>query len=327
MKGERQRARRTAATCALLLLAIVTASAAEQTPVPRALQFESLPLTRSTQNHLRLRAFINGKPATLEVDSGAPVSGIAINRLAHFGLTPVPAKSDLPKTMVVNGRVNPIAIAHSLQLGVLNLVDEPMVALDLGGSGLSEGEDVDGILGIDILFPTHAVLDCAAQILILKVDPNVNGGVPGMDYTGFSAVPIEVSPGFSLYVESSLNGKAAKLRIDTGVFKTLLDRDLVRGLKVRLRDSSIVSSAVHMRGRRMGLATISRFSIGDVDLHSKEVGVINLEGVVRKSLLTATPPVAGLLGPEILRAHNGVIDFGRRTLYLRPELIVSRASR
>jgi hypothetical protein len=37
-------------------------------------QFEALPLVRSRQNHLLLRAFINGKPAWLTVDSGAPVA-------------------------------------------------------------------------------------------------------------------------------------------------------------------------------------------------------------------------------------------------------------
>ncbi|MDP9187573.1 MAG: hypothetical protein M3O72_09500, partial [Verrucomicrobiota bacterium] len=34
-------------------------------------RFEALPLTRSRQNHLLVRAFINGKPALLGVDSGA----------------------------------------------------------------------------------------------------------------------------------------------------------------------------------------------------------------------------------------------------------------
>lgn len=326
-RGERERLRRIEATLGLLLLAIRMVSATEQASVPRALQFESLPLTRSAQNHLRLRAFINGKPATLEVDSGAPVSGIAVNRLAHFGLTPVPAKSEIPQSMVLNGRRNPIAVAHSLQIGVLNLVDEPMVAVDLGSAGFSDDESIDGILGTDILFPTHAVLDCAAQQLILKVDPNVRGGVPGMDYAGLAAVPIELSSGHSLLVKGSLNGKAARLRIDTGAFMTLLNREFVRGIKVQLRDSPFTLAAVHFEERRARLATISRFSIGEVELRSQEVAVVNLDGIVGKTLLNAKVPVAGHLGVEILQAHNGIIDFGTKTLYLKRELLVSRTSR
>src|SRR2546430_12598567 len=59
-------------------------------------RFEALPLTRSRQNHLVVRAFINGKPALLGVDSGAPISAIALKRRAHFGLTGIPGSSTLP---------------------------------------------------------------------------------------------------------------------------------------------------------------------------------------------------------------------------------------
>jgi hypothetical protein len=62
---------------------------------------------------------------------------------------------------------------------------------------------------------------------------------------------------------------------------------------------------------------IERFSVGSVHLRDKRVGVINLEGLIRTNLLEATPPVAGLLGSEILQRHNGIIDFGTRTLYLK----------
>src|ERR1700731_328805 len=62
----------------------------------RTLEFEALPLVRSRQNHLLVRAYINGKPAWLCVDSGAPVSAIALNRRGHFRLTGVPGSSKLP---------------------------------------------------------------------------------------------------------------------------------------------------------------------------------------------------------------------------------------
>ena len=47
---------------------------AAQAAAPSDPRFEALPLTRSQQNHLLVRAYINGKPALLGVDSGAPVS-------------------------------------------------------------------------------------------------------------------------------------------------------------------------------------------------------------------------------------------------------------
>ena len=127
-------------------------------------RFEALSLTRSRQNHLLVRAFINGKPALLGVDSGAPISAIALKRRAHFGLTGIPGSSTLPARLQINGAFNNVAIAHNFRIGALNLVDEPVVVVDLSGSGrasrMLHEQEIDGILGADILFPTGAVLDC-----------------------------------------------------------------------------------------------------------------------------------------------------------------------
>ena len=311
---------------ALLLFTVATPAFAQQRRVPfkareatvwsgltpgRNVQFQALPLERSRQNHLLVRAHINGKPALLGVDSGAPVSAIAINRVAHFGLTPAKANGEIPTRLRINGSYNNVAIARSLQLGALNLIDEPMVAVDLGGSRraakLMKEQAIDGILGADILFPTHAVLECSNEILILKIDPNVRGGVPGMNYTGFSRVPMHVSSGYNLYVDGSVNGRKAKLMVDTGAFTTLLHQGFVRGMKIQLRDTPYSSAGVNLKQRGVQLATISRLSVGSLHMRGKEVGVIDLEGLIRN----------GLLGSEILQRHNGIIDFGTKTLYLK----------
>lgn len=283
-----------------------------------ALQYESLPLIRSAQNHLLVRAEINGKPALLGVDTGAPVSAIALNRRAHFGLTPTNAKSGVPTKLSINGAFNSVAIARNLRLGALNLIDEPMVLVDLGGMRRSNKRDeIDGILGADILFPTKALLDCQRQILILKINPSVPGTIPGFDLTGFRRIPMHVSDGFNLYVDGSVNGKKARLMVDTGAFATLLHSRFVRQMKIPLRDTPFSSSGVNLKQRGVQMATITRFSIGSMDLAKKDVGVINLEGLIHGGLLDASPPVAGLLGSEILRRHHAIIDFGTKSLYLK----------
>ncbi len=333
VSNPKSRAQRSILWPALLLLVLVSPALAETRralPVgralpaarePRGLQFEALPLERSRQNHLLVRATINGKPALLGVDSGAPVSAISIARLRHFGMTPAPANAEIPTRLRVNGAYNNVAIARSLKLGALNLIDEPMVALDLAGSSKAAQEmkeqAIDGIIGADILFPTQAVLDCRAQILILKVDPNVRGSAPGLDFTGFQRMKIQVSSGYNLYVDGRLNGQRAKLMIDTGAFATLLHQPFVRRMKIPLRNSPFRSAGVNLKQRGVQFATISRFSVGSLHMRDKNVGVIDLEGLVRTGLLEASPPVAGLLGSEILQLHNGIIDFGTRTLYLK----------
>lgn len=297
------------------------ASAQNQSRAQKSPQFEALPLVRSKQNHLLVRASINGREAWLGVDSGAPVSAIAVNRRQHFRLTGIPTSSNLPARLQINGAFNNVAIVHHFRLGSLDLLDEPVVAIDLGSSAqaarLLDEQEIDGILGADILFPTKAVLDCQRKLLILKLDPQQPGSVPGIDHRGLNAVPIQVSDGFNLYVNASINGTAAKLMVDTGAFATLLHRSFVRQMRIPMRQTPFSSAAVNLRQRGVQMATIRRISVGSTVIMGKEVGVVDLQGLIHDHLLSGRPPVAGLLGAEILSRNHGIIDFGTRTLYLR----------
>src|SRR5205814_2064681 len=147
------------------LLVCLAIAPATRAATAGALQYEALPLIRSSQNHLLVRAEVNGKSALLGVDTGAPVSAIALNRREHFGLAPITGKSDLPSKLSINGAFNSVAVAKNVRLGNLNLVDEPLVLVDLGGLRRSSKRDeIDGILGADILFPTKALIDCQRQL-------------------------------------------------------------------------------------------------------------------------------------------------------------------
>jgi predicted aspartyl protease len=288
---------------------------------PQYARFQSLELERSSQNHLLLRAMINGKRALLVVDSGAPFSAINQKRVAHFRMESADAYPELPEQLRVNGGYNALKVARSLRLGSLDLIEHPMVALDLSAASDAAKADneqpIDGIIGADILFPTHAVLDCGAQRLILKVDPKALGGPPGIDFSEMGSVPIDVTDGNNLFVKSVVNGVDARLMIDTGAYQTILHRRFVRRMKIPLRKSSYLSAGVNMKKTGVQLATISRLSIGSVRIGEKKVNVTDLGGLFSREALDETPPVAGLLGSEILQDHNGIIDFRTKTLYLR----------
>src|ERR1700751_3221403 len=120
--------------CAVVALAIELAVAPRGAYARETAQFEALPLVRSRQNHLLVRAFINGKAAWLTVDSGAPVSAIALNRREYFRLKPATAESNLTARVQINGAFNKVTIAREFRIGGLTLVDEPVVTVDLGYS-------------------------------------------------------------------------------------------------------------------------------------------------------------------------------------------------
>lgn len=319
-------------TLAALLLAVPASDAkpSRETRQVAGGEFDALPLTRSRQNHLLVRAYINGKPAWLGVDSGAPVSAIAMHRRGHFRVAGIAGNPSLPSRIQINGAFSNVGIVRKFRLGSLELIDEPVVLVDLGNSSrtarLVEEQEIDGILGADILFPTKAVIDCRRRLLFLKNDPDIIGNTPGIDHRGFQAVPMQVSEGLNLYVDGSINGKAAKLMVDTGSFATLLHRSFVRRMKIPTRETPFQSAAVNLKRHDVRLAHIRKLSVGSVDLAGKDVGVVDLEGLIHGGLLDGSPPVAGLLGAELLNRHHGIIDFGTKTLYLKREAdsVVSR---
>jgi predicted aspartyl protease len=312
-------------TALLVALVVSLPALALAKPPPRveAPQYEALPLERSSQNHLLVRAEINGKQAVLLVDTGAPLSAVAIDRATYFGMDPVSAKSRIPSRLNINGAFNSMSIARSLRLGALNLVDEAMVLIDFSylrqtsdGEGAHKRES-DGILGTDILSPLKAVLDYDRMLLVLKIDPAIRGSVPGFNFHGFRRIRMHESEGYNLYVDGSVNGTKARLMVDTGAFATLLHSQFVLRMKIPLQQTKFRSIGVNLAQSRVRLANISRFSVGSLDMQSHRVGVINLQGLIHGGLLEASPPVAGLLGSEMLQRYHAIIDFGTNSLYLK----------
>ncbi|HWM24485.1 MAG TPA: aspartyl protease family protein [Chthoniobacterales bacterium] len=309
------------ALLAALVVGFPSLALARTRPPAENLQYQALPMERSSQNHLLVRAEINGKPAVLLVDTGAPLSAVALDRRSHFGMSPVTAKSKIPQRLNINGAFNSMSIARSLRLGALNLVDEPMVLIDFSylrppGNGKQERES-DGILGTDILSPLKAVLDYERMLLVLKIDPRVPGSIPGFDTRGHRRVRMHESEGFNLYVNGSVNGKAARLMVDTGAFATLLHSPFLRRMNIPSRQTKFRSVGVNLAQSRVRLATISRLSIGSMDMRSNNVAAINLAGLIHEGLLEGSPPVVGLLGSEMLQRYNAIIDFGTHSLYLK----------
>jgi hypothetical protein len=256
------------------------------------------------------------------VDSGAPATLISLKRRSYFKLTGIGNRSTLPTDILINGVVDKLAIVHSLRLGVLDIVDIPVVVANVSAPGrvarMVGEEEIDGILGVDVLFATKAIMDCKEQVLILKIDPEVPGNVPGLDLRGFHKIRMDVSEGFNLYVNSSINGTRTRLLVDTGAVMTTLHLPLIRQLRIPYYETPFTSSGVNRKEDAVNVAEIRRFSVGSLDVIDKAIGVADLGWLVRPRVRgQSSLPFAGLLGGEILKAHHGIIDFGTRTLYLK----------
>src|SRR5262249_38627649 len=292
-------------------------------PPPRGIadRFEALPLTRSWQNQLLVHVRINGKPATLMVDSGAPATLVSTKRRADFHLDAMGGDSGLPASVIVNGLANKLAIVHSLRLGALNIVDMPVVLTNISSPSrvakMVREQEIDGILGVDVLFATKALMDCQDQVLILNRYPEMSWNEKALDLRGFHKTPIYVSEGYNLFVNSSINGTRTRLLVDTGAVVTTLHLPFVRQLRIPYYATSITSSGINRQEDEVDVARVRKLSVGEVTVVGKAIGVADLNWLFPETPRRESRQVGGLLGAELLKSHHGIIDFGTRTLYLK----------
>jgi len=255
------------------------------------------------------------------VDSGAPATLLSLKRRADFHLEGVGANSGLPTSVIVNGVADKLAIVHNLRLGALTIVDIPVVLTDVSSpprvAKMVREQAIDGILGVDVLFATKAVLDCQEQVLILNRYPEVGGAENALDLRGFHKMHMSVSEGYNLFVNSSINGTRTKLLVDTGAVVTTLHLPFVRQLRIPHYETSITSSGINRREDAVQVARVRKLSVGSVDVFGKAIGVADLNWLFPENSSRRSQPVGGLLGAEFLKSHHGIIDFGTQTLYLK----------
>ena len=160
-------------------------------------------------------------------------------------------------------------------------------------------------------------MDCQDQFLILNRYPELAAHEPALNLQGFHKMPIYVSEGFNLFVNSSINGTRTRLLVDTGAVVTTLHLPFVRQMRIPYYATSITSSGINRKEDAVDVARIRRLSVGSLDVFGKAIGVADLKWLLPENRSHGSVPVAGLLGAELLKSHHGIIDFGTRTLYLK----------
>ena len=299
----------------------VMASGEQRTLARLPAEFEALPLLRSQQNHLLVNAAINGKRAVMMVDTGSPSTVVRPERCRYYNLSEsASAGADLPNQIQVNGSLNQLLVAHELAIGGSALTDVPIAAAQLAGvrrSPESERyERIDGILGLDVLLTTRAVLDFEQQTLVLRRPSHKPAArYPRILFRGFVRTPITVSDGSNPFVSVTINGSSGQLLIDTGAFATLLHRQFVKELRLAVRRTRYRSDMINARGDSIDVAKIRKISIGMVNIVDRQVCVTDLANILGDE--ASSKPIVGVLGPEILRAHHAILDFGTNALYLK----------
>lgn len=127
---------------------------------------------------------------------------------------------------------------------------------------------------------------------------------------------IDIDGGCLIMVEAWLNGRQARMIVDTGASRTCIDPEWL----ARFVDHPQVE---HREGQTVGVGgqqaeqqvvSIESFSIGDATLKDLEVAVVDLGNVRDFGSRNGLPDFVGIVGGDVLRRLRASISYRRRTL-------------
>ncbi|MFL5489575.1 MAG: aspartyl protease family protein [Gemmatimonadaceae bacterium] len=120
-----------------------------------------------------------------------------------------------------------------------------------------------------------------------------------------------------LVLTGEIEGKSVNLLLDTGASNTILDVEWCRSQRIALVDT----------GRRGGGAGgvqlpiyalgAEQLSIGGAALRSHSVLAVDMSHINYGLTFNGADPAEGVLGSDVLAAHDAVIDYRTQSLFLR----------
>ena len=135
-------------------------------------RYALIPIIRERSHHITVVARLAGRPARLIVDTGAGGTILDSEAVSKYKLKLSSASRRVGGLGSAAIRMNYVA-KHDLGLCGLDLSDTKLLALDLShvNAGLTKAkvERVVGVLGADVLWRRHAIIDYDRGLMLLSV--------------------------------------------------------------------------------------------------------------------------------------------------------------
>ncbi|RUL62225.1 hypothetical protein EKH79_15175 [Dyella dinghuensis] len=151
-----------------------------------------------------------------------------------------------------------------------------------------------------------------------------------MDYTsaitellsqhGFRRFTMSHTIAGHLRLVGHLDGRRADIVLDTGAASTVVDLSYCRSEGIAVRDTGKLGFG-GVEGRTPHLYALDdvRLTLDGLPIRSDGICVIDLIHINQKLMSRGADPIHAILGADVLRHHQAVIDYATQALFLKEE--------
>jgi predicted aspartyl protease len=164
-----------------------------------------------------------------------------------------------------------------------------------------------GPIALAVLFPLTILAAASAPPVALKTL---------LEQEGLGGSQLQRRLGNHLFATTVINGRRTALMIDTGSPRTLIDRDTIRNLGLRVKGTNVpVGGVWGWKPERYGIAQIASLGMGNCTFLDVPITVADESHINR----IRGPHLDGLFGAHEMTKFGVIIDCARQMIYVNPK--------
>lgn len=138
-------------------------------------------------------------------------------------------------------------------------------------------------------------------------------------------IPINIisieGDGFHLIAEGLINNKKARFVVDTGASRTVFDKDRILNYidNPEFNEKEGISAGIGGTDISSFIFSIDELSFGDLKITDYQAVAMDLSNVNNSYAMIKLPPVDGVLGGDLMKKYQAVINYKSKKMRLTPK--------
>lgn len=118
-------------------------------------------------------------------------------------------------------------------------------------------------------------------------------------------------------IKATLNGVKGRFILDTGASNSCVGFEAIDHFNLKVKDSNIMAAGAGASNMETKMSKKNKIKIGKWEIKKVVLVLFNLTHVNTALINHKSKPVDGIIGADILKKSNAVIDYEKKYLYLK----------